>query len=272
MKEVIVKDLIVLYSINILSGFIQIVGGLLGLSLSLVASGINNLSRVFSNMIGAYHMFNNNKEFKLKELYLNSLTVGFAIIMGSLYIFHQIGQGQFSKPDSRLIYILIVLIILISYIEKTISKRFKKYKDKFFFPNREKTKFDQMITLMVLFSLVISQFYKFDYFEGLTAFIIGILTTLLGITLLKEALSGLLGKPFKDRKIIDTIDSLLQEEKAIKKVENLVITKYGNHYKVIMTILLEENLGYEQVYDFLEQLEKKLKKEVKYINVYVEPK
>ncbi|MCD8562300.1 MAG: hypothetical protein LRY26_00695 [Bacilli bacterium] len=133
MKEVIIKDLIVLYSINILSGFIQIVGGLLGLSLSLVASGINNLSRVFSNMIGAYHMFNNNKEFKLKELYLNSLTVGFAIIMGSLYIFHQIGQGQFSKPDSRLIYILIVLIILISYIEKQYLKDLKNIKINFSF-------------------------------------------------------------------------------------------------------------------------------------------
>jgi divalent metal cation (Fe/Co/Zn/Cd) transporter len=273
MKNIIINDLIILYSVNILSGFIQIVGGIVGLSLSMVANGINNLSRVFANMIGAYHIFDeSNVNDKLKDLYLNSLTIGFAILSGALYIFYEVGQGQFLKPNYQLVYLLIILIIAITLLENFINKRFSRYKENFFFPNREKTKFDQTMTMMVLFSIIINQIFTLRYLEGVVAFLIACITVLLGISLMREALEGLLGKPFRDKNIILKIENILSNEQFITKVESLIITKYGNHYKVIMTILLDDDMGYEQIYDFLDNLEKKIKEEVKYINVYIEPK
>ena len=138
---------------------------------------------------------------------------------------------------------------------------------------------DVISSVVVLISSILIQFSNqvpiLKYSDKVSMFVIGIFIVIVGISILKENISLILGQQVDDEEMKNDIENILLKHEKVHEVIRFILIKFGPHYKFSCTLKMEEDLSLKEAHEITEELEKEIKeynKDINYINIHMEPK
>jgi cation diffusion facilitator family transporter len=258
--KVLLISLIANFAISIL----KIIFGLIGTSKALVASGIQTLSDMVTDVFSCLGARFSNKKptyihpfgFGNLEYVVNLLIGVFIFILGINTVY----QGVLGKPNIPDNYIFIITIFLI--IPKIILVIYiylsgKKESSAILIASSKESLADVIGSFVVIISsllCMLSNKYKIlIYADNMAMILVGIFIILIAYSVLKENISLIIGERLKDKKYEKKVRNIVGDN-------NFIIIKNGPYYNIKCEIKLDKNLTIEKSYNILCHLENELKK------------
>ena len=178
---------------------------------------------------------------------------------------------------------IVIIACLITIIFKILLSRylFKKGKDlnsNILISSSRESKADVLSSLVVLISSVLMQLSKyinvFIYADIVACIIVGILIVRLAFNLLKNNISMILGEQETDPEFINKVEKIILDSELIRRIDTLVLLKYGSYYKLISEVSMDEDLSLKEAHFIVDEIEKKIKLKqplVHYTTIHINP-
>ena len=112
----------------------------------------------------------------------------------------------------------------------------------------------------------------FKYSDSVFSIIIGIYIICVGLKILKDNINNIIGKKVDDVNYLESINSIILENKNIKRIKNINIMMYGS-YNIANIHLDFDDIGIEEIKKTIKDVKKKLrndKTKIKYIWINIE--
>ncbi len=271
--------------VNLFLSCFKIIGGLLGSSGALVADGIHSLSDLMTDFIAIAGSIFSNKPADIEHPYGHGNFEYLTSIMISIIIFFLGGSilyESFHKtiviPTLFVFVVSLVTIILKYLLSHYILKKGYEYHNHILIASGKESSTDVLSSIVVLISTILMQCSTYvgflKYADRCTMFLIGIFVLKVGLDILMQNINLLLGMQEKDEEIISLVQSILLEDHKVHEIEDFVLMKYGNYYKLNCSLHLDPDLTLKEAHDLTETLEeqiRKLKHGIKYITIHMEP-
>ena len=114
----------------------------------------------------------------------------------------------------------------------------------------------------------------FIYTDKIAGIIVGIFIVRTGFNIIKESINVLIGLQENDTDYYDEVKSIILKNKNIKRIDSLIIMKYGYYYTLTLEVSMDADLTLQEAHDEVEKIEKELQKyneRTKYINIHMNP-
>jgi len=270
---------------NLLLSIMKVVIGLIGKSSALVADGIHSLSDLITDVVAIFGIHISEKPANKKHPfgygeaeYISSFLMGLIIVFLGLGILFNIQINNIEKPE-YIVIIVSVLAIIIKYILlKYLIKKGNEYNDSVLISSGEESKADEISAVIVLITSILSQYSNyievFKYADVVGSVIVSILIIITGFKIFKSSISMILGEQEENTEEIEKIKKLILKEEKIKKIDKLIVLKYGPYYKITASIEMAGDTSLNEAHKVLASTEKKLKKsdlKAKYIDIDISP-
>lgn len=248
------RSLIVSIFINVFIISMEIIAGLIGNSISLVASGIHAISDLFTDvfsLVGAKisrkpadkeHPFGYGKMENIFSMGMGVFIIGMGVVMLKDVF------GEPTKIPSLWLLLVIFTSMTVRYLcSNYLMKSGLKYNSNLLISNAKEGKMDVVSSFFLLFVVILSQFsnkiFWLKYIDLIGGVLISILIIYVGITIIHEEASNLIGKQEKNIHLIRNIRNHILKNENIVKVENISLMKFGQSYLVILSIYFKDNIN-----------------------------
>lgn len=223
-------------SFNVLLFAIKLVAGLLSGSVAVMADGFNNLSDASSNIISfigfRLSMRPADKEHPYghgRYEYLSAFIVSVLIVFIGVELLKS-GIEKILNPTAVTFSIITIAILGVSILLKILLAIFngsasKKINSDTLKATSVDSRNDAIATTVVLISLLIAHFFSVNL-DGYMTVAVAIFILFSGITLIKDTLSTLLGKPPEKEQVEKIKNKLLSYENVIG-IHDLIVHDYG---------------------------------------------
>lgn len=270
---------------NTFLSLIKIIIGFICKSSALLADGVHSFSDLLTDFFAIIGNIMAKKPADEKHPYghgkieyLTSIGISIVIIILGLTI---INNSMHSKVvmSSLIVSIVSLITITLKYLlSEYIIRKGKKLENNILIASGKESRADVISSLVVFISAILSVFSKyievFKYSDKIAGIIVGILIIRTGFLILKENISIILGEQEIKGETLNKIRKIILNNKDIKTIDELIILKFGHCYKVSMEVSMNPDLTLLECHTIVDELEKKLKKEVEkieYITVHVNP-
>lgn len=284
MKKI-TKVLIYSFITNTFLALIKIISGIIGASGALVADGLHSLSDTITDIVSIVGNKLSSKPADEKHPfghgkieYITCLVIGVVVaLMGCSIIYNAVTESV-SVPSLFMAVIALVVIFAKLILSSYILKKGKQYESNLLIASGKESFSDVISSVVVLAAIVISQLGKinplFMYADVVAMIIVGILILRISYNIFAENISGLIGEQITNEDYMSEIKSIIKSHKEIKKIDNIVILKYGSVYQVTAEVSMNGNIELKKAHDILEIIENELKSydnRIKHINIHVNP-
>ena len=270
---------------NTILSLIKIIIGFICKSSALLADGVHSFSDLLTDFFAIIGNIMAKKPADEKHPYghgkieyLTSIGISIVVIILGLTI---INNSMHSKVvmSSLIVSIVSLITITLKYLlSEYIIRKGKKLENNILIASGKESRADVISSLVVFISAILSVFSKyievFKYSDKIAGIIVGILIIRTGFLILKENISIILGEQEIKGETLNKIRKIILNNKDIKTIDELIILKFGHCYKVSMEVSMNPDLTLLECHTIVDELEKKLKKEVEkieYITVHVNP-
>lgn len=270
---------------NTFLSLIKIIIGFICKSSALLADGVHSFSDLLTDFFAIIGNIMAKKPADEKHPYghgkieyLTSIGISIVVIILGLTI---INNSRHSKVvmSSLIVSIVSLITITLKYLlSEYIIRKGKKLENNILIASGKESRADVISSLVVFISAILSVFSKyievFKYSDKIAGIIVGILIIRTGFLILKENISIILGEQEIKGETLNKIRKIILNNKDIKTIDELIILKFGHCYKVSMEVSMNPDLTLLECHTIVDELEKKLKKEVEkieYITVHVNP-
>lgn len=270
---------------NTFLSLIKIIIGFICKSSALLADGVHSFSDLLTDFFAIIGNIMAKKPADEKHPYghgkieyLTSIGISMVVIILGLTI---INNSMHSKVvmSSLIVSIVSLITITLKYLlSEYIIRKGKKLENNILIASGKESRADVISSLVVFISAILSVFSKyievFKYSDKIAGIIVGILIIRTGFLILKENISIILGEQEIKGETLNKIRKIILNNKDIKTIDELIILKFGHCYKVSMEVSMNPDLTLLECHTIVDELEKKLKKEVEkieYITVHVNP-
>lgn len=273
----ITQSFVVSIFVNIFIIVMEIIAGIIGNSVSLVASGIHAISDLltdFFSLIGeklSKKPANKDHPFgfgKLENIF--SMGIGLFIIGIGLVMLKNI----FNEPN-YIPSIWLLLVIFISMTIRYICSNYLmhsglKYNSILLIDNAKEGKMDVLSSFFLLFVIVLSQFSDqviwFKYIDLVGGVLISVITIYVGLNIMHKEVSDLIGKQEKNESLVRSIKKYISKNEQIIRIENLNLVKFGHTYLVIFAIYFKDNISLSEADQIRNNLEIEIKEKYSLVN------
>ncbi len=271
------KSLIVSLFVNIFIITMETLSGIIGHSVSLVASGIHAISDLLTDafsLVGAKlsrkkadknHPFGYGKMENIFSMGMGLFIIGMGLVMLKDVF------GQETKMPSPWLLIVILTSMTVRYLcSNYLMKSGLKYNSNLLISNAKEGKMDVVSSFFLLFVIILSQFqnkiFWLKYIDLVGGVLISILIIYVGINIIHEEASDLIGKQERNQNLVRSIRNYIQKEEKIARVENINLIKFGQTYLAIFAIYFNENISIKEADEIRTNLEKNIKEKYSTIN------
>ena len=137
---------------------------------------------------------------------------------------------------------------------------------------------DVYSSMIVLVASILMQlkdiWHGFIYTDKIAGIIVGIFIVRTGFNIIKENINVLIGLQENGTDYYDEVKSIILKNKNIKRIDSLIIMKYGYYYTLTLEVSMDADLTLQEAHDEVEKIEKDLQKyneRTKYINIHMNP-
>ncbi|MEG1351228.1 MAG: cation diffusion facilitator family transporter [Bacilli bacterium] len=234
---------------NIFLILIKIIFGILGNSKSLIADGVHSLSDLSTDVIAVFGSKMSQKEADEshpfghgKIEYITSMIIAIIIIiLGITIIINSFNKG-YSIPNILVIIVSIITIIVKFFIARFVLQSGKKLNNQILLSSGKESFTDVFSSVMVLIIVILSQFSDvfpiFKYIDMLGSVVIGSIIMVVGLKLLFECASLIIGAVENNSEIILNIKKLINEYNKSIIVKDIILLKNGPYYKTDIHLLV----------------------------------
>ena len=272
--------------VNLSLSILKIVIGFIGKSGALLADGMHSLSDFGTDFFAIAGTFFSNKPADKNHPYghgnieyLTSIGISIGIIIVGLSIIYEAITRNVVIPSILVIFVSLFTIIAKYLLASFILRKGKEYNNHILIASAKESNMDVISSIVVLASSILIQFSDklsiLKYSDKISMFIIGIFIIIVGISILKENISLILGKQVDDEEMKKNIEKILLKHENVHGVIRFILIKFGPHYKFSCTLKMEEDLSLKEAHNITEELEKEIKdynKDINYINIHMEPR
>lgn len=259
----ITKSFIVSIFVNIFIMAMEIIAGIIGNSISLVASGIHAISDLLTDLFSLLGEKLSNKPAnkdhpfgfgKLENIF--SMGMGFFIIGIGIVMLKDVFNEQNHIPSIWLLLVIFISMSIRYICSNYLMLNGLKYNSSLLINNAKEGKMDAISSFFLLFVIVLSQFSNkvswLKYIDLAGGVLISALIIYVGINIIHEEVSDLIGKQEKNENI--------------EKVENLNLIKFGHTYLVIFAIYFKNDIPLSKADNERNNLEKEIKEKYNLVN------
>lgn len=234
---------------NVFLTILKIVVGFIGNSKSLIADGVHSLSDLSTDVIAILgdklslkpadkdHPYGHGK-----INYLTSVLIGMFIVFMGFSLFRNSFNLSFVIPSKITILVVVVTIVIKYFVSSLLIRIGKKQNNNILITSGKESFTDVFSSLLVLVSLILSQFsdyhFIFKYMDMLGSIIISIIILVMGIKILMDNFSSLIGRMELSHTKLDKILSYLNSKYESKdvKIVDVLLLKYGTYYRAVIKI------------------------------------
>lgn len=269
-------------TVNLMLFAVKLIFGILLNSIALLADAIHSLSDVITSFIVIFgfsisakppdekHPFGHGRAEPIVSFVIASLliVVGFEFFLN--------GFGRFREPvpidTNWLIIILLVATIIIkeflSRVSFTISKKIGSYSLK---ADAWHHRTDAISTALVILGFLLYRF-ELYYVDGIIGMIIALFIVYIGILIIKDAGSVLIGEA-PSLSLIQEIKDIALSCNGITDVHHIHVHDYGGRLEITVHIRLKKDTHLDEAHDKASEVEMCLKDALKSaeVTVHVEP-
>lgn len=270
---------------NFFLSVLKIVMGLISNMKSLIADGIHSFTDLSTDIIA---IIGNKLSKKPADEghpkghgnieYITSLIISCFIIGLSFSILKNSFNRTNIIPNIYIIIVVIITIIVKYFLSYLLIKKGKKINSMILISSGKESYTDVFSSFLVLVVIIVSQFYNkvsiLKYSDMVGSILISIMIFLMGLKLLIENLSLLIGERETREEKIFEVERLIKERKEDFILEDYTIFKLGSYYDVSLKILVDGNMTVREGHNLMDDIENDLLKSnlnIKYVTIHIEP-
>ncbi len=279
------KVLLVSSITNIFLSIIKVTFGFIGKSKALIADGIHSFSDLATDLIAIFGSFLSlkpaDKEHPFghgKVEYITSLIIAIIIIILGLGLINNAFNKDITIPNLLIVFVTVFTIITKIILSTYIYRKGIKYNNNILIASGKESRSDVFSSLFVLVSTVLMQFSNqieiFKYADLIGTIVIALLIIKTGYNVLMDNVSILLEEQVIDHDYLDEIKQTVLSFKEITAVNDLHVLRYGPYYKLIGTVIMQNNISLNKAHKIIDRLEITLQKKderIKYVFIHMEP-
>lgn len=253
--------------VNILLAAAKITVGLLFGLVSALADGINNLTDCGSNIISIISFKLSNKSADKEHPYghqrieyVSALIVGVIVAILSIELATE-SIGKIITPEESNFSLWTIGILSASILAKLwlffFNKNLgKKYNSEILKATSRDSISDCAATLGVLISVIISHYTGFTYLDGIMGLVVSVLIAFVGISILKDTMSELLGKA-PSKELIEDICKRVLKYDGVLGIHDLEVHNYGpNKYYASMHVEVNGKVDVMESHELVDKIER----------------
>ena len=271
--------------VNFILSIIKLIFGLIGNIKSLVADGIHSFSdlttdiiAILGNKLSRKPADNDHPKGHGKIEYITSLIISCFIIILGISIFKNSFSNSATIPNIYLIIVVIITIIAKYFLSYLLIQKGKEINNMILISSGKESYTDVYSSLLVLTVIVISQFSKKFYFlryaDMIGSILISVLILSMGIKLLFQNLSLLIGEAEQSIDKINAVKEIIINRNEKFMLEECTLFKLGSYYEVVIKIMVDGNTSVKEGHELMDEIEYDLLNSdmnIKYVIVHIEP-
>ncbi len=236
---------------NLFLSISKIIVGIWGRSQALVADGAHSFSDLATDLVALFgnkmatrpadmeHPFGHGRVEYITSMFIavTIIGLGFTLIKDSFLSPH-------SQPDQKVLWLVVLTIILKLLVSLMLIHIGKKDKNQILVSSGKESLMDVLSSCVVFVAIFLSQFQDrysiFAYADRIGGVFVGILILIMGITLLKENISILIGQRELDPVMVEKIVRAIATLPLSSEVHDVVLIKYGPYYRANIAIRMDD--------------------------------
>lgn len=270
---------------NTFLSIIKIIVGILGKSGALIADGIHSFSDLVTDVVAILGSIFARKPADLKHPYghgrleyLTSMMIGLVVLFLGFKIIYSGVTTEIVVPSSFVAFASLFTILLKYVLSSYILKKGKEFHNPILLASGKESRMDAFSSIVVLCSSILMQYSNklsiLKYADKVASIIVGCFIIHVGFSLLKENISIILGEQETNLEYQQKITNLILENENIKKVDSIVLIKYGFYYHLIGKVCVDGNCTVQKAHDIIKEVKQEIcKKEEKipYVILHINP-
>lgn len=281
----ITKVMMVSVITNIFLSIMKIVSGILGRSNALIADGVHSLSDLITDFFAMIGGFLSRKPPDLKHPYghgkieyITSFVISLVILLVGSSVILQSYNHKIVIPSFLVICISIIAIICKYFLSHFIIRKGMQYNNQILIASGKESKTDVISSVIVFISSLLMQFsntYSYlKYADMVATIIVGIFILYIGITILRENISYIIGEQETSEECIGDLRKIILNTEGITEIDSFILLKYGFYYKLTIVVKMVRELSLERAHKIIDTLEfdlKEFNQNIPYITIHMEP-
>lgn len=273
------------FIVNTFLSIIKILSGFISHSGALIADGIHSLSDtmtdIFSILGSKLSLKPADEKHPLghgKIEYITCIFIGITVTFVGVSIIYKAFSEDVSIPSVFALFVTLFVIVLKILLAKYILKKGEEYNSNILKASGKESFSDVISSMVVFVSIILSQLGKiypiFSYSDKIAMIIVGFLILKIAFNIFKENFSSLIGEQITDKAYMEDLKNIILKENSVKKLDKLIVLKYGNVFQVICEVSMKENIVLKKAHNVLEIIENSLKEydnKIKYISIHINP-
>lgn len=279
------KVMVSSFLVNLLLVIIKIVIGIIGLSHALIIDGVHSLSDLITDIVaivGGYFSYKPADEKHPfghgKIEYITSFIIGLIIMLIGFVIIYQMIGAKTVKPHTIVVMVSFLTIVVKLLLSKYLIKKGQEYNNNILVASGKESAADVYSSLVVLFSVIIIQFAKYNpyliYADKIASIIIGIFIIKVGFNIVKENISMTVGEQIIDDNYLKEINKIIMLDNNLMEVSSLSILKYGPYFKLVGEVGMISTISLKDAHQIIDKIEDNLKlfdKRIQYVTIHMYP-
>ena len=264
---------------NISLIIMKLLAGFLCNSKALIADGFHSLSdlstdviAIIGNILAKRPADKDHPYGHGKINYITSVLIGTFIIIMGITLFKESFNYTYTFPKKITLLVVLSTIIIKLIVSRLLIITGRKENNNILISSGRESFTDVFSSVLVLITLILGFFSKeielFKYMDMVGSLIISIIIIIVGIRILKENLSSLIGQvEISSDKKNEVMIFLNNNYSGIK---DILLLKYGHYYQAFVLIKVNNKLKVEQLYDLIKNIKKDLlnsKFKIKYVHI-----
>lgn len=275
--------MVISFMTNSFLSLIKIIFGFIGHSSALIADGIHSFSDLSTDIVAILGDFFARKPADHKHPYghgkleyLTSIFIGFVIITLGLGIISSSVNRGVIVPNIFVIFVSLFTIAAKLILSNYILREGLKINNNILIASGRESRADVVSSVIVLVSIVLMQLDMriFSYADIIASIIVGLFIIKVGFAILSENVSDILGEQETNKDYLDKISNIIKQTNEVKRIDSLVLLKFGSYYKLIGEVAMDGELTLVYAHSLLENIEEQIKLEeprIRYVTIHINP-
>lgn len=270
---------------NIFLAILKILSGILFTSTALIADGVHSFSDLVTDFFAIIGSHISRKPADLEHPfghgnaeYLTSLGISVIILGVGASVIYNAFTSKVQVSSAIVIGVSLFTIVAKYLLSSYIIRKGTKYKNAILLSSGKESKTDVISSIVVLISSILIQlsdrFPFLLYAEKVAAILIGLFIIGVGVGIMRENVSTLLGKREVNEDYLARLKKLIAKEKGVLAVRDVVLMRYGSVSTLNLIITMNRKTPLEKAHATADILEEKIKNfshSIQYINIHIEP-
>lgn len=270
---------------NALLSTVKVIVGFLSKSSALVADGIHSFSDLITDVVALFgNVLARKPEDKEHPFghgrieYVTSAMIGIIVIMIGLFLIFNVVQKEIEIPSKIVIVVSLFTIASKFILSRYLIRKGRELDNQILIASGKESSTDVISSIVVLVASILIQFegyfHPFLYADKIASVIVGLFIIHTGFMILKENISILIGEKESGTTYYEEVKNTILESDLIRKIDNLIIMKYGYFYSLTIEVSMDFELSLKEAHDEIEKIENKLKEKnerTKYIHIHMNP-